>query len=608
MKSLTAVNYDKLSAMNIDLNRKYIKITIYTYSILEHKTVINLSTNVIKKGAPMYKGIRFKGYKAFAADTYTELDNLPRVSVIIGKNNSGKSSVIDVMGMMYDRMYAMREEITSCAEEIAAEIPITRDMCDRLLSGYTSIQGYTSGTLWIKSKGRSIGYRVEPEDSGGHIVEWNDRLPLWNSSDANRVESDISRERDTYVFRHVAAERNIVPEEEEKIGGTLEDLSSTGRGASNIIRAFLNDSSYDETIIEDTLLKAVNEIMSPEAVFEGIRVQQVQDGYGNVRWEVFLKEEGMSRCPLSRMGSGLKTIILVLLNLLVIPELDEYKNKKMVYGFEELENNLHPAMQRKLFEYIYEFAEMHDVQVFITTHSHVAINAFYDKDDAGIFHVYKQDGRAFVKRIESYLDKTRILDDLDVKASDLLQSNGIIWVEGPSDRVYIKHWLDLYFPDRFVEGVHYQFLYYGGRLLSQYSAEEVTELISVIKTNRNAVIVMDSDKRNRNARLNDTKKRIIAEFDALGMMSWVTKGKEIENYIPKTAIEEALEVSLKAQCGQYELFPGYIEKYYRGFTGKKVRFARCVVDHMTEENMAGMMDVKKRVTGLGERIVEWNGV
>lgn len=556
----------------------------------------------------MYKGIRFKGYKAFAADTYTELDNLPRVSVIIGKNNSGKSSVIDVMGMMYDRMYAMREEITSCAEEIAAEIPITRDMCDRLLSGYTSIQGYTSGTLWIKSKGRSIGYRVEPEDSGGHIVEWNDRLPLWNSSDADRVESDISRERDTYVFRHVAAERNIVPEEEEKIGGTLEDLSSTGRGASNIIRAFLNDSSYDETIIEDTLLKAVNEIMSPEAVFEGIRVQQVQDGYGNVRWEVFLKEEGMSRCPLSRMGSGLKTIILVLLNLLVIPELDEYKNKKMVYGFEELENNLHPAMQRKLFEYIYEFAEMHDVQVFITTHSHVAINAFYDKDDAGIFHVYKQDGRAFVKRIESYLDKTRILDDLDVKASDLLQSNGIIWVEGPSDRVYIKHWLDLYFPDRFVEGVHYQFLYYGGRLLSQYSAEEVTELISVIKTNRNAVIVMDSDKRNRNARLNDTKKRIIAEFDALGMMSWVTKGKEIENYIPKTAIEEALEVSLKAQCGQYELFPGYIEKYYRGFTGKKVRFARCVVDHMTEENMAGMMDVKKRVTELGERIVEWNGV
>lgn len=30
--------------INIDLNRKHIKITVYTYSILAHKTVINLST------------------------------------------------------------------------------------------------------------------------------------------------------------------------------------------------------------------------------------------------------------------------------------------------------------------------------------------------------------------------------------------------------------------------------------------------------------------------------------------------------------------------------------------------------------------------------------
>lgn len=129
----------------------------------------------------MYKGIRFKGYKAFTADTYTELDNLPRVSVIIGKNNSGKSSVIDVVGMMYDRMYTFREQIASCADEIIAEIPVTREMCDSLLRGYSSIQGYTSGTMWNLSNGRSIGYRVEPEDSGGYIVEWNDRLPLWNT-------------------------------------------------------------------------------------------------------------------------------------------------------------------------------------------------------------------------------------------------------------------------------------------------------------------------------------------------------------------------------------------------------------------------------------------
>ena len=31
-----------------------------------------------------------------------------------------------------------------------------------------------------------------------------------------------------------------------------------------------------------------------------------------------------------------------------------------------------------------------------------------------------------------------LVDDLGIKASDILQSNGIIWVEGPSDRIYIN--------------------------------------------------------------------------------------------------------------------------------------------------------------------------
>lgn len=144
-------------------------------------------------------------------------------------------------------------------------------------------------------------------------------------------------------------------------------------------------------------------------------------------------------------------------------------------------------------------------------------------------------------------------------------------------------------------------------MLSQYSAQEVTDLISVINTNRNAVIVMDSDKRGSRAHLNDTKRRIIGEFDALGMMSWVTKGKEIENYIPKAAIEAMLGIDLPAQCGQYELFPDYIARYCSGFTSKKVKFARDVAAYMTWENMDGMLDVKKQILEIGERIKEWNG-
>lgn len=51
----------------------------------------------------------------------------------------------------------------------------------------------------------------------------------------------------------------------------------------------------------------------------------------------------------------------------------------------------------------------------------------------------------------------------------------------------------------FTEGQDYQFMFYGGRLLSHLSAKpfdekEEDELIKLLTVNHNAVLVMDSDK------------------------------------------------------------------------------------------------------------------
>ena len=224
-----------------------------------------------------------------------------------------------------------------------------------------------------------------------------------------------------------------------------------------------------------------------------------------------------------------------------------------------------------------------------------------------MFHIIKNQGKAEVKRIESYLDKAEILADLDVKASDILQANGIIWVEGPSDRVYIKKWLEVFTDNQFKEGQHYQFLYYGGRLLSQYALQEQTELISILTTNRNAAIIIDSDKRNQQASINSTKKRIVEEFEALHMFSWVTKGKEIENYITAATLAEKFGKNIK-QCGKYALFPEYIKRYYNGFIGKKVQFASEVIPFITVENTRGHLDLEEKIKKLYSQIVRWNGV
>ena len=179
-------------------------------------------------------------------------------------------------------------------------------------------------------------------------------------------------------------------------------------------------------------------------------------------------------------------------------------------------------------------------------------------------------------------------------------------MEGPSDRIYIKRWLEVFCDNQFEEGKHYQFLYYGGKLLSHYSADEETELIGIITTNRNAAIVIDSDKRNQTASLNNTKKRIIDEFKKLDMFCWITKGKEIENYLPREAIESMIGENIKKQCGKYELFPDYIDSYYKNFASKKVSFASEIKNYITQDNSQAVLDLKKQVKELYENIEKWN--
>lgn len=550
----------------------------------------------------MFTGIKFKGYKLFSEDNLMEIENISNVNVIIGKNNSGKSSLLDIIETVYDNKKF--DALSSNIETLIIKFPITNSMVHVMFRTFDLIGDWTENEYWNEVKDKTIELELgNTQNSLYHKYRFigDQEIPMNNN---NRFHSlldfALEKRRKYYCFKRLFAERNILPENESEI-----NLSETGEGASNLIRAFLNYSDYDENAIEGKLLKALNEIMFPEAEFESIRIQQIKIE-GNPLWEVFLKEKNCERVPLSKSGSGIKTIILVLLNLLVVPLLDDNKNKKIVYGFEELENNLHPAMQRKLFDFIYNYAVENDTYIFLTTHSHIAINTFYSKERANIYHVVKNDKISYVKKIESYLDKTEILNDLDVKASDLLQSNGIIWVEGPSDRIYIKRWLEVFCDNNFEEGVHYQFLYYGGRLLSQYSAQEETELINIITTNRNAAIVIDSDKRYQSDLVNNTKKRIEKEFDDLNMFSWVTKGKEIENYIPKEALSDMLNLSECVQCGKYELFPDYIKPYYNNFTNKKVPFANCIKDYITRENSKNILDLKTQVEKLYSAIKSWN--
>jgi len=155
-----------------------------------------------------------------------------------------------------------------------------------------------------------------------------------------------------------------------------------------------------------------------------------------------------------------------------------------------------------------------------------------------VFHLYLEDAATIGGPILSDGDSLSALRDLGVKASDILQANCVLWVEGPSDLVYLKRWLELVSPD-LIEGRDYSIMLYGGRLLSHLSIERdkvPEELIHILKINQNAVVIMDSDRKKVREHLNKTKQRVREECERNGGICWVTDAREVENYLPKRVV------------------------------------------------------------------------
>lgn len=91
------------------------------------------------------------------------------------------------------------------------------------------------------------------------------------------------------------------------------------------------------------------------------------------------------------------------------------------------------------------------------------------------------------------------------------------------------------------------------------------------------------------------------------MFCWITKGKEIENYIPWEAINKKYP-RIDKQCGEYELFPEYIKTVYPGFVQSKVKFAKEICPYITKENSSELLDLQKNIKLLIEQIKKWNKI
>lgn len=495
-------------------------------------------------------GFAIAGYRSFGPDL-VYIKDLGKINIFIGKNNSGKSNILrfckhlsDIrFGQQYkgfeqsvDYCVNLPEKDIRFAIQIKRGSPITGELFSQIAStfSFSALEFDKAFPEWSKD----IWFTFSTKYFGG---DWQRQIAI------EEIGKLIEDRCDQHATNHLASKLlNYTGGSHEKrsrdLAKVIVELLNLSFQAY-IIEAFRQiTAETEETNISGRgLIKKLREIQAPELS----QYQKSKEKFSKINTfvrdllgesdayleipanldDVYVSIKGKI-LPLHSLGTGIHELIILAAAVTIIDN--------SIFCIEEPEIHLHPELQKKFINYIKQYTNN---QYLITTHS----NAFFDIDGVNIYYCRLKDQYTACDLISTDVEKHSVLSDLGYKASDILQSNFIIWVEGPSDRIYLNRWIQGKDPS-LIEGLHYSIMFYGGRLLSHlaFDSPEVNEFIQLCKLNRNAAIVIDSDKRSQYQKINSTKQRIIKDFQQNNCAVWLTKGKEIENYISEELLNTAV--------------------------------------------------------------------
>lgn len=564
----------------------------------------------------MTLSIKINWYKCFRWKTYNGFDSILPINVIIWKNNSWKSSLSDIIEIFVDPAKLVNSRAT---------LQIEAELTDQILGDLWTwdsprVNWIYDGNKYLKTL---VWKKVSFFRSWKHAiadpkVEWAHEETFlayqYHQKIAIKVSDHIPLSNKT--IRRVNAERDIVPELVK--GNSAEWLNWNWEFCTQLLwELFHSDRLWKITNLselgklKETFFSELNEIIQPDINFVDIDVKNLSE-IGKM--EIYFKTEDKNLIPLSAMWSWMKTIILVLVNLILKPKIDSKDESKYIFILEELENNLHPSMQRRLYEYIKTYSEKYTgCYFFITTHSNIVIDSFWNYEKSQIIHVKNNGDTPELNVLLNSVWQKKVLEELDFRASDILQTNWIIWVEWPSDRIYLNKWLSLRYP-KLKEWIHYIIMFYGGRLLSHLSFKDASEwivdnFIQLLKINQNAYVMIDKDGKWITDKLNATKARI--ELELWIWKVWITSGIEIENYLSNKTLHNWLrgtyaindKIELKKTDKINDILPVKIK-----YASDKVKYASEIINYLEISDINENSILGEKIHEIAELVWVWNKI
>lgn len=252
---------------------------------------------------------------------------------------------------------------------------------------------------------------------------------------------------------------------------------------------------------------------------------------------VHVKIGSERQLPIYNLGDGLQNLIIITFNMFM-------ETRSSLFFIEEPDLCMHPGFQRTFLEVM---TRLDRHQYFITTHSNHLLDMTLDFSNISVFLFRKTEEREQIKFKVSLVssEDRNILWELGARNSSVFLTNATIWVEGITDRLYLRIYMQKYKEEmsksdpetfgkliRMKEDLHYSFVEYQGSNLCHWSFDTEDEKVKRISANYlcgNPFVIADGDIANKGDTIETYKRMIGDRFEVL-------KCKEMENLIPQEVL------------------------------------------------------------------------
>jgi len=527
-----------------------------------------------------------KEYSAYGSFQEDWIDHISRLNIFVGENNSGKSRflrslfsttdinnwpyVIDIKQVetnidhFFNRIRNMfnsaeikeyagiQEKLSRFSQFFDEPKSVKTEIIAELINCVSNLSKQFTTT---KEFGE-VTYRENAAYHNFNSVKFNNELLEVFATFIAIIINKINQSRKSYTRLYIPTLRGL-----REIGNTNDDYKQrtmddyfnnlkppfdtslctvfTGLDLYNEIKAMLLGNLEQRKKIADF------QIFLGENFFDGKIVTLIPHIDSKVL-HVKIGNEAEKRIYL--LGDGIQSIIIMTFPLFL------KRDNPFLLFIEEPELYLHPALQRKLIE-VFMLPEFEKTQVFFTTHSNHFLDLTLDIGNISIFTFSKKaladeanaeelEPEFIIENISN--DDARALELLGVNNSSVLLSNCTVWVEGITDRLYIRHMLNLFIDSdksltSYQEDLHFSFVEYSGNNITHWSFLEtevqegsVFQTMNVERLCGKLMLITDRDGENKNKRHEILAQKLQERYYCLPC-------KEIENILHPIVIEKVVK-------------------------------------------------------------------